>query len=225
MNKTTLTALSLICLLCVSRPVFAQETRKVDLNSLITECTKSTGELTHRRMAIWFPVDFWRAVGQQMKITPETMETIIREMNGYMMFCVVDYSLDGVHYVFRTDSEIRPSLKMVDSLKTIYLPAAENDLSPLASSMLLSMRPTLAKMLGQMGEGMQIYLFDIKGSGGKPLVFDIGRKNRFLLTWGDVSLKWSLPLAAALPSKYCPIDQEVMKGNWDYCPFHGVKLN
>jgi len=33
-----------------------------------------------------------------------------------------------------------------------------------------------------------------------------------------------MPLACLMPDKYCPVDDLKMKGDWLFCPYHGVKL-
>src|SRR5258708_2170673 len=94
----------------------------LNIQNLITDCTKSSGQLPHREMVIWIPARFWEIVGSQMKIPPETVSAIVKEMAPYMMFCVVDYSVDGSQFSFKSEEEIRRSLKLVDSNKHVYRP-------------------------------------------------------------------------------------------------------
>jgi hypothetical protein len=202
----------------------AQQTQSINANDFLMECLKNGGELPDRQMVIWFPIDYWKIIGEQMKIAPDILNNTIVEMSHYMMFCVVDNSLINHQLVSRTADEIRPSLKLVDSAKTIYLPLADKDISPAASQMISRLQPMLAKMFGQLGGGMIIFLFDAKNENGTPS-FDIRKPNRFILTWDHASFTWRLPFASVLPVKYCPVDNEPMKGNWNFCPIHGAKLN
>jgi hypothetical protein len=50
---------------------------------------KNSGELPHREMVLWIPADFWKIIGDQMKLPPEAMTDLVTEMDKYMMFCVV----------------------------------------------------------------------------------------------------------------------------------------
>jgi hypothetical protein len=196
---------------------------KPSSHDFIMDCMKSTGELPHKQMALWIPAQFWEIVGSQMNIPPETVTAIVKEMSPYMMFCIVDYSMDGAHIVFKSAEDIRPTLKLVDSNKHIYLPLAEKDVSPLAMRMVNQFQPIMARLLGQFGDGMHVFLFDGTAGNGKP-AYDVDKSNHFLLTWEGASAKWSLPLASVLPPKICPVDKEPMQGNWNYCPIHGAKL-
>jgi hypothetical protein len=184
---------------------------------------KSSGEIPHKEMALWIPAQFWHIVGSQMKIPPESVDAIEKEMSPYMMFCIVDYTIEGSQITFKSADEIRPTLKLVDSSKHVYLPLADKDVSPLALRMVNQFTPIMAKLLGQFGDGMHVFLFDGTAGNGRP-AFDVDKPNRFLLTWEGATTKWSLPLASVLPPKYCPVDKEPMQGNWNYCPIHGAKL-
>jgi len=196
---------------------------KPSSHDFIMDCMKSTGELPHKQMILWIPAQFWEIVGSQMNIPPETVTAIVKEMSPYMMFCIVDYSMDGAQIVFKSAEDIRPTLKLIDSSKHVYLPLAEKDVSPLAMRMVNQFQPIMAKLLGQFGDGMHVFLFDGTAGKGKP-AFGVDRSNHFLLSWEGASAKWSLPLASVLPPKFCPVDKEPMQGNWNYCPIHGAKL-
>ncbi|HEY4337816.1 MAG TPA: hypothetical protein VGM89_18025, partial [Puia sp.] len=183
---------------------------KPSTHDFIMDCMKSTGELPHKEMALWIPAQFWEIVGTQMNLPAETVANITKEMSPYMMFCVVDYTMEASNIIFRTADDIRPTLKLVDSSKHVYLPLADKDVSPLAMRMVNQFQPIMAKLLGQFGDGMHVFLFDGTGGNGRP-AFDVDKSNHFLLTWEGVSAKWSLPLASVLPPKFCPVDKEPMQ--------------
>ena len=80
-----------------------------------------------------------------------------------------------------------------------------------------------SQMLGKMGEGMHFYFFNIKDKDGKNII-DEYKKGKFSVLHSNKEFEYQLPLVTLLPSKKCPIDNAEMKGNWNYCPFHGVEL-
>jgi hypothetical protein len=187
---------------------------------------KISGEIPNKQMAIWFPVDFWRIVGNQMKISTEFVQNLTNNMDDYLLFAVVDYTIskNGGGITFKSDYEIRNTIKFIDSAKTIYLPLKESEFSEETNRMIETLKPIMKNLLGQFGEGMQLFLFKTKKDkkGGNSIL--IQKENNLNLQWNNVSLKWKLPFASVLALKYCPIDIEEMKGNWNYCPTHGKKL-
>jgi hypothetical protein len=206
-----------------AQPVQTAQPAKPSTHDFVMDCMRSLGELPHKEMVLWLPAQFWGMVGEQMKIPPESVAQIVKEMSPYMMFCVVDCTIDGTQITFKSADDIRTTLKMVDSSRQVYLPLADKDVSPTALRMVNQFQPIMAKILGQFGDGMRIFLFDGTGNNRQP-AFDVAKPNRFLLTWDATTAKYTLPLASVLPPKYCPVDKEAMQGNWNYCPIHGAKL-
>jgi len=200
-----------------------QSLKPTNTNEFAMECMKTNDGGSVKQMVLWYPYEFWQIVGDQMKMSPDFVQNIIGEMKNYMMFAVVDYTISVSGITFKTEDEIRKSILLVDSSKNIYKPIDNKNISTKATQLIKNLQPIMAQMLGQFGEGMRIFLFEAKKVSGKPAM-DITKTNTFSLKWEQVNLNWKLPFASILPSKYCPIDNEQMKGNWNYCPIHGAKL-
>lgn len=207
-----------------SLTLVAQKLKPTSLNDFVTECLKSNGEMPHKQMVIWFPSNYWQITGEQMNISPGSINKIVSEMSKYMMFTVVDYEITSTGINYKTDEDIRKSIRLYDSSKVVYYPIDMKNISPTATELLKSLQPVMAQMLGQFGQGMRIFLFEAKQVNGKPVI-DITKTNHFSLSWDDINLKWTLPFASILPPKFCPVDNEKMKGNWSFCPVHGVRLD
>jgi hypothetical protein len=201
----------------------SQKLKPANTNDFVIECMKTNAEGTHRQTTIWFPYNFWEIVGEQMKSSPEFTQNIVGHMKSYMMFCVVDYWVSGTELSFKSEDEIRSTLKLTDSSNEIFNPLPEQDIDAEAKQLLQHLRPTMAQMFGQFGKGMRIFLFKPKQTNGQ-VQFNVLKKNCFSLSWDNTRLTWKLPLSSVLPPKFCPVDNEQMKGNWEYCPVHGVKL-
>ncbi len=210
---------------CLLGTGYSQQVMPTNLNDFIFDCTRSNGNGGTRQMAVWFPAEFWRFANAQNKNIPASiLQNIVTEMEDYMMFCVVDYTITGSEIHFKGEDEIKKNIRLIDTSKNIYIPLEEEDLSPTAKELINSFKPMMTQMLGQFGEGMQVVLFKAKKINGKPTI-ELTRKNSFILEVAQHRLKWSMPFASLLPPKYCPIDKEIMKGNWEFCPEHGVKLD
>lgn len=201
----------------------AQQLKSTSTNDFVMECMKSGGEAPDKQMVLWFPYNFWQIIGEQMKTPPDFTNRIVSEMSNYMMFAVVDYTVSGSGITFKSDDEIRSTIKLYDSSKNVYKPIDSKEISSTATQLLQNLQPVMAQMLGQFGAGMRVFLFDARQLNGKAAI-DITKTNNFTLSWGQTNLKWTLPFASVLPPKYCSVDGEQMKGNWNFCPIHGVKL-
>jgi len=214
----------LLLLLCGSLTAGAQTAAApVNTSDFMKDCVMSSGEAGNKQMALWLPTAFWQMIGQQMKIQPDVMEPLLDEMNRYMMFAVVETRFTNGEVTLLPDESIRPSLRLYDSAGNEYLPIEEKKLSQMTTSLLLAFKPKLAQLMGQLGEGMQVYLFDAKKFNARTKI-DLAQPNHFSLAWNQARLEWKLPFASMLQPKHCPTDHAEMQGNWNYCPFHGVKL-
>jgi hypothetical protein len=216
----------IIIFICYFTHTNAQTFVVPNTNDLVLECMKVKGEIPSKQMVIWFPEDFWSIIGKQMKISPEYVQKIAKNMGEYLLFAVVDYNISNEGKItFKTDEQIRKTLQLLDSSKHIYLPLNENDISEESNRMIDFLKPVMKNLLGQFGEGMKLYLFSsLKDKSGKNSIV-LHKENSFTLQWNTVKFNWKLPFASVLPLKYCPIDNEELKGNWNYCPIHGKKLN
>jgi hypothetical protein len=202
----------------------AQVKKIININELTLECIKTNGEIPNRQMALWLPVDFWQIIGDKMKISPSSVTRIVDEMSNYLTFAIVDYTIGSPSPSFKTEDDIRRYLKFIDSSKKVFYPLAENEISTEANKMLEILKPTIARLLGEFGEGMHLFMFKANKVKGKQVI-DISKSYNFTIVWQDIKMKWELPFASTLIPKHCPVDNELMKGNWNYCPIHGKMLN
>lgn len=194
------------------------------MNDLIMDCLKQGGEIPDRQMVVWYPQELWEIIGKQMNGSQQVMKVITEEMGQYMMFAVVDYhqSISGLR--FKSEEEIRKSIRLYDSTGRGVLPLEMNQMSETARELITGMKPVLERMMGEFGEGMQLFLFDANEIKGVTLS-DLSGYGQFTLGWDKKRYTWRLPFASVLAQKKCPTDGETMKGDWKYCPIHGVKLD
>ena len=202
----------------------AQTVKNVNTTDLIFECTKYSGSLPSKQIAIWYPNDLWTIIGSQMKLPPEIMKIISNEMKNYLMFAIVDYTLTTTgKIIFKSEDEIRKTISLTDSLKKEYFPLENEEMSNGAKKIIVELKPIMEKMLGQFGEGMRILIFKAPNSNVENTI-DIKKSGGFTVNWDATTLVWKLPFYSVLTPKFCPIDNEEMKGNWTFCPEHGEEL-
>jgi hypothetical protein len=202
----------------------AQSVENLNTTDLIFECTKYSGLLPSKQIAIWYPNDFWVIMGNQMKFPPETISKISNEMKNYLMFAIIDYTFTSTgKMIFKSEEDICKTILLTDSSKTSYYPLKSEEMSMGAKKIQEELKPVMEKMFGQLGEGMRILLFNAPNTDGKNIL-NIKQKGSFSLNWDSTNLKWKLPFNSVLSPKFCPIDKEEMKGSWFFCPEHGKKL-
>ena len=108
----------------------AQTVKNVNTTDLIFECTKYSGSLPSKQIAIWYPNDLWTIIGSQMKLPPEIMKIISNEMKNFLMFAIVDYTLTTTgKIIFKSEDEIRKTISLTDFLKKEYFPLKNEEMS------------------------------------------------------------------------------------------------
>jgi hypothetical protein len=215
--------LTLVVVLCLTVS-HAQKIKPSSTNDFVIDCMATSENGNNKQMALWFPYQYWEVVGDAMKASPAFIESLSLQMKGYMLFCVVDYIVSTTGMSYKSDAEIRKTIKLMDSANNVLRPLEDKEILPDVKRLVGSLKPIMAQLMGQLGEGMQIYLFKAPQINGQPAI-NILSKNKFSLSWNNNKLNWKLPFASIMPPKFCPVDKEKMKGNWDYCPTHGNKLD
>ncbi|MBI3258327.1 MAG: hypothetical protein HYZ54_02430 [Ignavibacteriae bacterium] len=218
------TVLSIILIISSTN---AQEIKKIQPGELMPECAKSEYVNMQNKTVVWFPLEFMEIFITQLKLSQNDLDKIMNMLNEHMIFLVVDSKIDVVQQrsvtTFKTDAQIRKNIKLIDSSNKSFSPISEDELSNDMTDFLNGMKPSLAKLLGEMGKGMNVYIFKNKLINGESS-FNIRTKNKFSINFDSSKFTWNLPFVCTLPDLFCPIDKEKMKGNWNYCPTHGTSL-
>jgi len=218
-----LSLLAFTILLSVS--AFSQTNQKVDFTEFIKEVQKWDKNENEVSLTFWIPNTYWHiALANNPKIDEESVANIESLFENYIFVCIADIEITPYGTMNYSDEKtLRKSLSLVDSLGNKYLPLADKQLDPEMVELIDRIRPMFAQMFGQMGEGMNFYLFEVKDKNGKNII-DENEVNNFTIKHSNKSFEYNLPFVSLMAPKACPIDNEEMKGNWNYCPIHGVKL-
>lgn len=88
----------------------------------------------------------------------------------------------------------------------------------------------LANSIGRMGENLQVLFFPARNEKGEPLTnpkqpgdFSIVLKE--IVGEPESIFAWRLPLTSLSPPRCCPFGGERVKADWNFCPWHGVRLD
>lgn len=182
----------------------------------------SDGELT---MNFWIPTNYWEVTAEATPdVTPEIAEQLKMIMKPYIIVLTAHTPIStGLGFDFADETTMRNSIKLVDSEGNKYKPLKNEDVEYDAMNIIGSMKPVFSQMIGEMGRGMHFYIFENVNAEGEPIVNE-DDEGSFTIIHSGRSFRYSTPLVALMPPKNCPVDNVQMKGNWKFCPIHGVEL-
>jgi hypothetical protein len=204
---------------------FSQENKKVEMMEFIKELQIWQKDGRDMALTFWIPTSYWRiALEDSPNTSEETIQIIEEAFEDYLLVCVLqfDMSENGI-MTFKDENSIRKGLYVSDKDGKKLPLIKDKDISESTFSIIESFKPLFSKMFGQMGDGMHFYLFDNLDKNGYEII-DENKKGALLVHHSEYDFRFNLPLATLLPDKHCPVDNAAMKGNWDFCPFHGMEL-
>lgn len=218
-------ALIIICTILFSLSLLGQNNSKVDQIELIKDIQKWSKNGNKMTLSFWIPLSYWRiALEDNVDIPKETINIIESTFEDYFFLCAADIEISGngnIDYLNKAD--LLETLSIEDDKGNTYLPLSTNKISLETLNLAKSLTPMFAKMFGQMGKGMHFFFFKVKDENNRNLI-DENKNGSFTVKHSNKKFNWTLPLPSLMPNKYCPIDNDKMKGNWIFCPLHGVKL-
>jgi hypothetical protein len=204
---------------------FCQENINVDVVDYVREVQIWQKHGNNMSFTFWIPTSYWEiALKDSPSVRQEDAQYFASLFQDYVFICALDFEINtNTTMIYTQEQDLRNSISIVDSKGKKYFPLENDQLSEEVYSVSELLSPMFAQMLGQMGEGMHFYFFEIKDKQGNNII-DEYTKGEFTIKHSNHDFKFQLPLVCLLPPKTCPIDGAEMKGNWNYCPFHGKKL-
>jgi len=204
---------------------FCQENIKVDVVDYIKEVQIWKKQGNNMSFTFWIPTSYWEiALKDSPSVSPGYVNYISSLFQDYVFICALDLEINtNATMTYTLEQDLRNSISIVDGNGMDYFPLENDQITEEVFLMSESLSPMFAQMLGQMGEGMHFYFFEIKDKQGNNII-DEYTKGEFTVKHSNHDFKFQLPLVCLLPPKTCPKDGAEMKGNWNYCPFHGEKL-
>jgi hypothetical protein len=167
----------------------------------------------------WLPSEYWRfALADTPNIGEEVILDIESKLKGYSLFSVVNSDInpfDGF--------KIKDAVVTIVNNNAILTPIPDEEVPADIKELINLLRPTLASMVGQLGEQMIFYVFKNDLEDGTTAIspYNTGKLDVKVNGTGFI---YRLPLQSMVEKKTCLEDQEQLNGNWEYCPWHGTKL-
>jgi hypothetical protein len=206
-------------------PSPAATEHQVDLESLLGETMIQYQAGDRITLAWWVPEEFWKAafVTEEL-MDPQGMEDFLGVVRPYVVVGALESTLGPTGPDSYVDAEtLRASAVLRDSSGVEYAPLDAEAIGQDAILLAAVMKPAVEDLLGPVGEHMEFLYFPAASAEGAPIA-DARRRGAFSIAVGDSTFEWVLPLDSVLPRKKCLVDGREMRGDWIYCPYHGIRL-
>lgn len=214
----------MLFLTVLCQPVWSRaEAFRIDQQEFIAE-TQQMKEQDEKLTFIWWMAEpFWE-IELSKELQSEQLEAAMEVFSPYIIVGALDGTV-GPFGGFSTMPEdlIRENIYLVTEDGTKYAPLNPEDTSEDMKNFLRIMKPILASMLGQFGQGLNFIVFPSRDSEGHELA-NVREEGRISVVLAGEPFTWRLPLASVLPKKTCRKCGELLQGNFKYCPWDGSKL-
>lgn len=214
----------LLIFLVVSTKLSAQDF-KVNINKLTEETQQLSESPDTMRLVWWIPTEFWQTIFEQDNaITRLESDEMLINFEKYTMVAVIDGDIkDDGTITYKTEETTFKNLTVIGSDKVEYTPLYNDEIDEDTNNLIRIMKPMLGNMLGALGQNMHFYLFQKRDNPLDKIVNPINKES-FTVKLDTDNFNWSLPLGSLLKPKKCPEDNKLHNGAWNYCPYHGKKL-
>jgi len=214
-----------LCVAAWTQPVpCTAETPGIDQQELINELQQMKQDNDGRLRFIWWMAEpFWE-LELSRELQSEQLKEAMEVFAPYIILGVLDGTV-GPFGAFSTVPEnlIRENIFIVAGDGTKYAPVTGENTSGDMKNLLVMLKPALANMLGQFGQGLNFIVFPSTDGEGRKIA-NTREEGRMSVVLSGESFNWRLPLASILPKRTCPKCGEQLKGNYRYCPWDGSEL-
>lgn len=200
-----------------------------DSVDLIRETQIGIREKDYAGLVWWIPFEFWEYAGAKQNLSPERVEETFKALKNYSVVAVFAAKVTPLGaFTFYSPDQLKKKVVIRDSSGVEYV--AVDELSPEAQVLSSVMRPILSNAIGKAGENFALLFYPATGKTGTAIA-DARAAGQFsvvvkdLLGKSETIYQWRLPLTSVAPPKYCPVGNERMNANWNYCPWHGAALS
>jgi hypothetical protein len=204
--------------------LFAFGARGADMQRLLQDTQRTVQEPSKILLVWWIPTEYWAAVLQgNPSITPEVLKQFETSLGDYMVFAVGALDVGPMGGMTpRGRPKIEANTQLLIDGKPVAL-LADKDIGADAQNFVAMMKPMMANMLGQFGQGMEFLLYPNPATKGTAKVSAIN-EGRFEYSAFGHDFTWRLPLGSLLAPRVDPATGEEFPGDYKFNPYTGGKL-
>lgn len=176
----------------------------------------------------WLPIEYWEACARELSLSEEERAKIEPLLRDYILIAAVDAKVS----MEKKGAELLPTADVVAHAK-FYRNGEQvevlREVAPGVPELLPKLVYLLRSSLGPLGEGLHVLPLpnvDAKGnrilSGSSP--GELRLEYRFEDGGPAKAVYWHAPLTSIAGEKICPKGGEPLEASYEYCPWHGVKV-
>jgi hypothetical protein len=197
---------------------------EVDIQALVKETQISRQAAGKLDLVWWIPTEFWSESFRRNAAMPALQrDEMIATIDEYVIVAAIESNIGTLGTMSSTSKEdMEKEAKLVVG-KVQLSPIPESELTAGARNFVQIMKPVIANMLGQVGQGLHFIAFKGKNEKGEAVV-NPKLPGQLSFKLGEKSFDYRLPLGSLLPAKMDADSGDRFPGNFNYNPYTGKKL-
>jgi hypothetical protein len=201
----------------------AQDDTLVDMNEVQNDISVYKQRGRRYSVSSWIATEFWGYfIRTDKKFIEADKKSFLAAVDNYIFILTLDVYTDLKGNLIFTDENVLAKSIFIKSDTTSLYPISKDKLKKEWFDVTESVKSYFKNHFGSIGAGFHLFLFS-NGKTSEKLIRP-NQSGKFSVVHSDFEFVFRYPVAAFLPPKYCPVDNERMKGNWIFCPYHGTKL-
>jgi hypothetical protein len=198
--------------------------RSADLQKVIQDTQRMAQEPSRVTLVWWIPTEFWDVVLQNNpKVTDETRAQFTKAMSAYLVFVVVCADVGPVGGMSPKDRAAIDANTKLSVGGNVIAPLTRDAMSADALNFVTMMKPMMANMLGQFGQGVEFLVYPNPPKGAEKI--SAVRPGSFSYTAFGHRYDWRLPIGSLLPPRIDEKTKQIFPGDYLFNPYTGEKLS
>jgi hypothetical protein len=175
----------------------------------------------------WLPQEYWEDAARELDLPAADQEKIGKIFRDYLFIAALDTTIsEQKKPEFASIADIVKRSRFTRNGAVVEpLREVNPDVAKLVPTLVYLLRASL----GGLGEGLRLMPLSNVDAQGKSLVTGTGTGEvhvefQFASDAPTHEISWHAPLTALVGTHKCPKGGEELEASWNYCPWHGVKV-
>jgi hypothetical protein len=175
----------------------------------------------------WLPPEYWELAAKELDRPAEEQAKVAKLFGDYVIIGVVD--ADVAPKKEPTLASIADIVKRSRFSRNGETLEVLREVNPEVAKLVPTLVYLLRASLGTLGGGLRLLPLANVDPKGNPVLTasspgELALEFRFTDDGPVHDIRWHAPLTSLLGERKCPKGGEPLEASWNYCPWHGVKL-